>query len=220
MGIFTRTRDIVNANINSMLDKAEDPEKLVSMIVREMEDTLIELKASCASAMATKRRIERDLENAEACATGWAGKARSAVDKGRDDLARRALLEKRRYSADVEGLGRELDKCGDVIQQCRDDIGKLEDKLVAATEKRRVLVQRHIQAQNRLRTESNIRRLDTADTFARFDVFEHHVERMEADAHLVNYGRKPTLQEEINGLGGDDEIERELRELKQSAHSQ
>ncbi|MBM3290664.1 MAG: phage shock protein A, partial [Candidatus Hydrogenedentes bacterium] len=96
MGIFTRARDIISSNINAMLDEAEDPEKIANLMVREMEDTLIELKASCAGAKAAKRRIEQDRECAVKQASDWAARAQRAVDKGRDDLAREALVEKRR----------------------------------------------------------------------------------------------------------------------------
>jgi phage shock protein A len=216
MGIFTRTRDIISANINSMLDNAEDPQKLVTMMCREMEDTLIELKASCAGAMAAKRRIQRDRDELDSRAHTWGGRARRAVDRGRDDLARRALTEKRVLLDRIEALDVEMDKCDEVVAQYRSDIQQLEEKLQTARERRRVLVQRHIQARNRIRTEQEIRRFDTSEVMARFDAYENRVERMETEADLVNYGRKPTLAEEIENLGGDEDIERELQELKRA----
>lgn len=219
MGIFTRTRDIVSANINSMLDNAEDPHKLVSMMCREMEDTLIELKASCAGAMAAKRRMQRERDELDSRAHTWGGRARRAVDRDRDDLARRALSEKRVLLDRIEILDREIDRCDDVVAQYRGDIQKLEEKLQTAKERRRVLVQRHIQARNRIRTEREIRKFDTSEVVARFDAYENRIERMETDAELINYGRKPSLEEEIDGLGGDEDVERELRELKRSAEA-
>jgi len=214
MGIFTRTRDIVSANINSMLDSAEDPHKLVTMMCREMEDTLIELKASCAGAMAAKRRMQRERDECDSRAHTWGGRARRAVDRGRDDLARRALTEKRALQDRIEGIDREIERCDEVVAQYRSDIVKLEEKLQTARERRSVLTQRHIQARNRIRTERDIRKFDTSEVVARFDAYEDRIERMETDADLINYGRKPTLEDEIDGLGGDDDIERELRELK------
>ena len=217
MGIFTRTRDIVSANINSMLDSAEDPHKLVTMMCREMEDTLIELKASCAGAMAAKRRMQRERDECDSRAQTWNERARRAVDRGRDDLARRALTEKRVLQDRVESIDNEIERCDDVVAQYRSDIVKLEEKLQSAKERRRVLVQRHIQARNRIRTERDIRKFDTSGVVARFDAYEDRIVRMENDAELINYGRKPSLEEEIDGLGGDDDIERELRELKRDA---
>ncbi len=217
MGIFTRTRDIVSANINSMLDSAEDPHKLVTMMCREMEDTLIELKASCAGAMAAKRRMQRERDECDSRAQTWSNRARRAVDRGRDDLARRALAEKRALQDRVESIDLEIERCDDVVAQYRSDIVKLEEKLQSAKERRRVLVQRHIQARNRIRTERDIRKFDTSGVVARFDAYEDRIERLETDAELINYGRKPSLEEEIDGLGGDDDIERELREMKREA---
>src|SRR5210317_1339583 len=98
MGIFTRFRDIISSNINAMLDKAEDPEKLIKLMIREIEDTLIELKASCAGVMASEKKVERRLEGVQSREQYWADRAQLAVDKGRDDLAREALVEKRRFT--------------------------------------------------------------------------------------------------------------------------
>lgn len=216
MGIFTRVRDVISSNINAMLDKAEDPEKMIKMIVREMEDTLVEVKASCAGAMATKKKIERELGAVQARADEWAGKARLAVDKGREDLAREALLEKRRYLARVDALHEEQAQCDALVEQYQSDIGQLEEKLTMAREKQRVLVQRHIHAQKKKQAENHIRKVDTADAMARFETFEHRIDRMEAEADLINYGRKPTLDEEFSKLEGDEALERELADLKAS----
>jgi phage shock protein A len=216
MGIFTRVRDVISSNINAMLDKAEDPEKMIKMIVREMEDTLVEVKASCAGAMATKKKIARELTAVQARADEWAGKARLAVDKGREDLAREALLEKRRYLARVDALNEELAQCDSLVEQYQSDITQLEEKLTMAREKQRVLVQRHIHAQKKKQAENHIRKVDTADAMARFETFEHRIDRMEAEADLVNYGRKPTLDDEFAKLEGDEALERELSDLKAS----
>jgi phage shock protein A len=216
MGIFTRVRDVISSNINAMLDKAEDPEKMIKMIVREMEDTLVEVKASCAGAMATKKKIQRELTAVQARADEWAGKARLAVDKGREDLAREALLEKRRYLSRMEALQEEQVQCDSLVEQYQSDITQLEEKLTMAREKQRVLVQRHIHAQKKKQAENHIRKVDTADAMARFETFEHRIDRMEAEADLVNYGRKPTLEDEFSKLEGDEALERELADLKSS----
>ena len=219
MGIFTRVRDIISANINTMLEKAEDPEKLVKLMIREMEDTLVEVKASCAGAMATKKKIQRELEEVRERSESWADKAQLAVDKDREDLAREALLEKKRYVERAESLEGEAAQCDDLVSQYQDDIKQLEDKLNSAREKQRVLVQRHVHAQHKMRSERDIRRMDSSDAMARFDSFEERIERMEADAELVNYGRKPTLDDEFRKLEGDDDIEAELDELKKKSSS-
>ena len=214
MGIFTRVRDIISANINTMLEKAEDPEKLVKLMIREMEDTLVEVKASCAGAMATKKKIHRELDEIKDRADSWASKAELAVEKGREDLAREALLEKRRYNDRVGSLENEATQCDELVAQYQGDITQLEDKLASAREKQRILVQRHVRIQGKMRTERNIRRLDTSDAMTRFDNFEERIERMEADADLVNFGRKPSLDEEFRNLEDDEDLEKELEELK------
>lgn len=214
MGIFTRVRDIISSNINAMLDKAEDPEKLVKMMIREMEDTLVEVKASCAGAMATKKRIEREIDEVRARAEEWAAKADLAVNKGRDDLAREALLEKRRFLERVETLEGEIDHCESLVDQYQADISQLEDKLASARERQRVLVQRHIHARQKQRAQYDIRKADTSDAMHRFDNFEERIEQMEAEAELVNFGRKPSLEDEFSQLTRDEALEKELSELK------
>lgn len=214
MGIFTRARDIISANINCMLDKAEDPEKLLSMMMREMEDTLIEVKASCAGAMAARRKIEREQDAVQARATEWEAKAKLAINKGRDDLAREALVERRRFMDRVEILESERLECEALLEQYQTDIAELEAKLESVKEKQRVLVQRHIRAIHRRRAQLDIRRVDTSDAFARFEHVEQSIDRMEAEADLVNFGRKPSLSARIAALADDEDIESELQRLK------
>lgn len=214
MGIFTRVRDIISSNINSMLDKAEDPEKLVKMMIREMEDTLIEIKANCASGMATKKKIKREIETVLELAKNWDGKAQLAIDKGREDLAREALLEKRRHVERAEALEDELEQAKALVTQCQSDIMQLEDKLGSAREKQRVLVQRHTNANTKKKAQQQIRRYDSSDAIQRFDDFQHRIDRLEADAELVNYGRKVSLADEFKTLETDTELEKELAALK------
>lgn len=217
MGVFTRVRDIISANINAMLDHAEDPEKMVKQIIREMEDTLIEIKANCAAAMATKKKIRRELDTVLEHAKNWESKAQLAVDKGREDLAREALQEKRRYVERADALEDELEQAKTLVSQCQSDIMQLEDKLGAAREKQRILVHRHRNAQTKKKAQGNIRRFDTSDAFYKFEEFQQRIDRMEADADMVNYGRKPSLEEKLKDLETDDEIEKELARLR--AHS-
>lgn len=214
MGIFTRFRDIVSSNINSMLDRAEDPEKLIRLMIREMEDTLVELKAACAGVMAETKALERRMEEAGGRSRFWADKSRLAVDKGRDDLAREALAEKRRFHERFAALESELKQQDGLVAQYHEDIRQLEDKLKAARDKQRLLVQRHIHAERKRRAQEEIRRVEASDAIFRFEELESRIDRMEADAELVNYGRRSPLEEELNRLGTDEEIERELQALK------
>jgi phage shock protein A len=216
MGIFTRFRDIVSSNINAMLDKAEDPEKLIRLMIREMEDTLVEIKASCAGVMANSKKVQRQMEEAQSRGTYWEEKAALAVNKARDDLAREALVEKRRYIDRAEALEQELGEHSSLVEQYQDDIRQLEDKLGAAREKQRMLVQRHIHANRKKRAQEEIRRMNSSEAILKFEELENRIELMEAEADLVNFGRKPTLQEDLNTLVVDEEIEKELQTLKSS----
>ena len=214
MSIFSRFRDIVNSNINSMLDQAEDPEKLVRLMIQEMEDTAIDLKASCAGAIAARKKVSRSFDELTGRATNWEAKAKLAIEKGREELAREALLEKRRATEGVSSLEKEMFGLDEVIRNYQADITQLEEKLTTAREKQRVLVQRHIHAEHKTRAQQQIRRLDSSDALLRYEQFEARIERMEADADMVNYGRKPSLEEQFAQLERDEEIEKELEALK------
>lgn len=216
MGIFTRFRDIISSNINAMLDKAEDPEKLIRLMIREMEDTLVEIKAACAGVMASSKKVQRQLDEVLVREKHWKDRAELAVNKGRDDLAREALVEKRRYSDRANTFEKELIEYKALIEQYQDDIRQLEDKLGTAREKQRVLVQRHIHANGKKRAQQEIRRVDSSEAILKFEEFENRIERMEAEADMVNFGRKPTLEGEFDMLLVDEDIEKELRTLKSS----
>ena len=214
MGIFTRFRDIVGSNLNAMLDKAEDPEKLIRLMIREMEDTLVEIKASCAGVMAERKKADRQLEEITGRSAYWEEKAGMAVQKGRDDLAREALHEKRRYTRRIDVLESEITDLNQLVEQYQDDIRQLEEKLKNARNKQRMLTQRHIHAKRKRQAQEDIRRMDSSEVVRKFDDFEGRIERMESEADLVNYGRRTTLEEELDKLNLDDEIEKDLEELK------
>ena len=214
MGIFTRFRDIISSNINAMLDKAEDPEKLIKLMIREMEDTLVEIKAACAGAMASNKKVQRQMEALNNRVNYWEEKAELAVTKGRDDLAREALVEKRRYARRAEALENELADHETLIEQYQGDIRQLEEKLRSARDKQRMLVQRHIHASRKKQAQQEIRRIDSSEAMVKFDELENRIESMEAEGDLVNYGKKSSLEDEIDRLSVDEEIEKELQALK------
>ena len=220
MGIFTRFRDIVGANINSMLDRAEDPEKLIRMMIQEMEDTLIELKAACAGAMADSKNVEHQLRANDLRIKYWDDNAKLAVDKGREDLAREALIEKRRHLQRAELLSSEAAEHQALLDQYQGDIRQLEDKLKSAREKERLLIQRHIYASRKMRAQKEIRRMNNTDTIIKFEELENRIEQMEVEADLVNFGSKPDLADELERLALDEEIEKELRSLKAPSANQ
>ena len=214
MGIFTRFRDIISSNMNAMLDKAEDPEKLIKLMIREMEDTLVEIKTACAGVMASGKKVQRQLEGHNARAQYWEEKAELAVNKGRDDLAREALIEKRKFINRITTLEHDLVEQDLLIEQYQDDIRQLEEKLRSARDKQRMLVQRHVHAQRKMQAQQELRRIDSSETMMKFDELENRIERMEAEADLVNFGKKTSLEDELERLSVDEEIENELQALK------
>jgi phage shock protein A len=214
MGIFTRFRDIISSNINAMLDKAEDPDKMIRMMIREMEDTLVELKASCASVIAEHKKLQRRYDEIKSRKTLWENRVAMAVEKGRDDLAREALLEKRRFSQMAEVMEGNVTQQAALADQYRDDIAQLETKLRKAREKQHLMVQRHLRAQRSKQAQQDIRRFDNYETIAKFEDLESRIDRMEAEAELVNPVSRGSLDDSFEKLGVDEEIEKELDALK------
>ena len=192
---------------------------MIKLMIREMEDTLVELKASCAGVIAERKKVERQLGEAKSRVGYWGERAELAVSKDRDDLAREALKEKHRFSKMMASLEEELLEHVGMVGQYQDDIRQIEDKLTSAREKKRLLVQRHIRAHQKKQAHEEIRRVDHSETIAKFDELENRIEQMEAEADLVNFGRRPTLDEEFGKLNTNDDIERELESLKSSQKS-
>ncbi|MCL5271230.1 MAG: phage shock protein PspA [bacterium] len=218
MGIFTRFRDIVSSNINALLDRAEDPEKMVRLMIQEMEDTLIEIKSNCAGMMAEEKKLGRALEASRADAVGWEDKARLAMSKGREDLARAALVEKQRHVRRAQGLEEEVGRVREAVETCRAEIAQLEAKLVDARDKQRSIIQRRAAAQARATSQGHIRRVDTSEAFAKFEAYENGIDRLHAEADLTNSLRpKEGLRDQFAALEHEDEIERELEKLRKSA---
>ena len=220
MGIFTRFRDIISSNINAMLDKAEDPEKLIKLMIREMEDTLVEIKTACAGVMASGKKTRRQADNHKVQAQYWEEKAELAVSKRRDDLAREALIEKRKFTRRAETLNQDLVEQDLLIEQYQADIRQLEDKLKSARDKQRMLVQRQVHAKKKIQAQQEMRRIDSSETMMKFDELENRIERMEAEADLVNFGKKTSLEDELERLSVDEDIENELNALKSPESSQ
>ncbi|EKO39927.1 MAG: phage shock protein A (IM30), suppresses sigma54-dependent transcription [Solidesulfovibrio magneticus str. Maddingley MBC34] len=221
MGIFSRFRDIIHSNINAMLDKAEEPEKLIRLMIQEMEETLVELKADCARTMAQAARIAREHDMLAAAAGRWGEKAELAVDKGREDMAREALLEKRDLEARASVVAGELAAVEGLIEACREDIATLEEKLASAKERQRTLVARHLRATGRKRMREDVSRADSSEALQRFEAFEARIDRLEAEAELTGTAasrRRPaedqSLDARFDRLAADEDVERELAQIK------
>ena len=217
MGIFSRLSDIVNSNLNAMCDTAEDPEKMIRLIIQEMEDTLVEVRSASARILADKKTQERQLASMKSQASTWEEKAKLALSKDREDLARAALHEKRRVEADITVLESELVLADDHIEQLHLEVGQLQAKLDDARAKRKAILMRADSVSQRRKTQTQIHRNQLDDAFERFERFERRVDGLEGELEAMNLGRnKPDLADEIDALAADDLLKEELEELKQS----
>jgi phage shock protein A len=214
MGIFSRFTDIVNSNINAILDKAEEPEKLVRLMIQEMEDTLVEVRSTAARAIADKKEISRSLSALEQEARDWQAKAELALDKERDDLARAALVEKSRVQSAAEGLRAQHNAITDGLEKLNDDIVRLEEKLVDAKTRQQAIFARHQTASRRLEVRKRLHSYKIDDAMIRFDQFERRIDDMEAHVESYDLGKKKDLKDEFSELEAEDAVAKELRELK------
>ncbi len=214
MGVFSRLSDIINSNINAMLDKAEDPEKVVRLIVQEMEDTLVEVRSAAARSIADRKTLDRRIGQAKKDADEWQRRAELAVTKGRDDLARAALNEKRRAAAALDALEQEHKAISEGLDKLNGDIAALQAKLADAKGRQKALLARHEAAtqQLRLRRHTHDERID--DALGRFEHFEHKLENMEGRVEAYDLGKKRDLDREFDDLEGGEEVDADLAELK------
>jgi len=220
MGIFSRFSDIVNSNINAILDKAEDPEKLVRLMIQEMEDTLVEVRSTAARAIADRKEISRSLSSLEQEARDWQAKAELALDKEREDLAKAALAEKARVVAAADSLRNQQKVIGDGLEKLNDDIVRLEEKLVDAKTRQQAISARHQTAARRLEVRKRLHSYRIDDAFIKFDQFEKRIDDLEAHAESYDLGVKKDLKDEFTDLENEDAVAKELRELKSKRAAQ
>ncbi|TQV86609.1 phage shock protein PspA [Aliikangiella coralliicola] len=214
MGIFSRFADIVNANINALLDKAEDPEKLIRLIVQEMEDTLVEVRTSSARTIAEKKDITRRIEFLKAEAGEWERKAELAITKGREDLAKSALLERNKATEVADELQLELDKVENELARLSAEVSQLQEKLDDARARQKALLMRHKTTSSRLKVKRSLYDSSAEDAVTRFDRFERKLDELESEVESFDVGRNKNLADEINDLEKEDELDRHLAELK------
>jgi phage shock protein A len=219
MGIFSRLSDIVNANIHAALDKAEDPEKLVRLMIQEMEDTLVEVRTHAAKAIAERKERSRHLELLETQALDWEQKAELALRKDREDLAKSALLQKAAVNEQIGHVRRELEIIGEQLVKLNDDIGQLEAKLKDAKARQRTLLMRYQHAQTGLKVRGQVHSNKLAEAIERFDRAERRIDGLEAQAESLDLGRGRDLKREIADLEAEDRIAQELAALKQKLSS-
>lgn len=217
MGIFSRFADIINANLNSILDKAEDPAKMIRLIIQEMEDTLVEVRSSSARVLAERKTADRRRAQVLDDIQNWEDKAKLAISKGREDLARAALQEKRAIEEELAVVDAELTATDDHISQLNDEIGQLQLKLTEAKAKQKTLIMRSKTVESRIKVKRQIHREALDDAFAKFDHFERRMDNLEGQLESMDLGRDvaPDLATEIDSLVEDEKISEELSRLKQ-----
>ena len=218
MGIFSRVSDIVNSNLNAMLDKAENPEKMVRLIIQEMEETLVEVRTSAARGLADKKELERRREVFQHDAAEWRHKAEIAVKRDRDDLARGALIESKKAAGMVDALSTDIDNIDAMLVKMNDDIGTLIQKLKDAKLRQAALVVRGRSAQARLSVRKQLTERNVDEAMIRFEKYERKIDDLEGAVESYDMGQR-NLADEISELEADEQIENELQDLKRSMSS-
>ncbi|MBO9574283.1 MAG: phage shock protein PspA [Sphingobium sp.] len=214
MGIFSRTRDIIAANVTDLLDRAEDPAKMIRMIILEMEETLVEVRASAARTIADQKEMRRTITKLEAYQASWTEKAELALSKGREDLAKAALIERQKAGDAAEQLNAQIGVLDDALRASEGDIAKLQNKLREARARQNSLVTRMESAQTRIRARELYQGDKVQDAFSRFEVLERRVDFAEGRADALGLGQPKTLDEEIAELQQNERVEAELEALK------
>ena len=213
MGIFSRFTDIINSNINALLDQAEDPKKMIRLIIQEMEETLVEVRSSCARIIADKKEATRRLQRLRNEAGEWENKAKLAVSKSRDDLARAAIAEKAEVEEEAAATEAELDMLESHLDTLNDEIAQLQVKLDDAKAKQKALLLRANTAKSRYKMKSQLRKDNLENAFNKFEAFERRMDELEGHVESMDIGRQ-NLASEIDSLAADDKINSELERLK------
>lgn len=221
MGIFSRMTDIINSNLNSLLDSAEDPEKMIRLIVQEMEDTLVEVRSSSTRVMADRKTVSRRVQRLHDDMADWEGKAKLAISKGREDLAKAALLEKQSIGEEVAAVEAELLALDEHIEQLHNEVSQLQQKLSDAKAKRKALQMRTKTVESRLKVKRQIQRDVLDDAFDKFERFERRMDNLEGQVEAMDLGTggQVDLASEIGALAENEKINEELSRLKAEMQS-
>lgn len=215
MGIFSRLSDIVNANLNALLDRAEDPEKMAKLMIQEMEDTLVEVRSAAVKNISEKKEIQRRLEQLAAAEADWAQKAEFAINKGRDDLAKGALLAKRKLAESADMLRGELKAVEEALTRHDEDLARLQSKLQEAKAKQKALLIRLNAAQKRVQVRRTLADGRVDDALARYDTLHRKIDELEGRAEVYDMGQAKTLEQEFANLEAETGLDAELDALKE-----
>lgn len=213
MGIFSRFSDIVNSNINALLDKAEDPEKMVRLIIQEMEDTLVEVRSTSAKTIADKKDLQRLISKLDAEVADWQAKAELALSKAREDLARAALIEKQKAADQAAAVLADIALLDEHIGKLQDEVTQLQDKLADAKARQKTILMRQKTVASRLGVKKTLDSSRLQDAMYKFDRYEQKIDSLEAQVEAYDLGKK-SLKDEFAELAASDKIDSELAELK------
>jgi phage shock protein A len=213
MGIFSRFSDIVNSNINALLDKAEDPEKMVRLIIQEMEDTLVEVRSTSAKTIAEKKELQRVVSKLEAEVADWQAKAELALSKDREDLARAALIERQKAADQAAAVAADITHLDEHVSKLQDEVGQLQDKLADAKARQKAMLMRQKTVSSRLDVKRSLDSTRLNDAMYKFERYEQKIDSLEAQVESYDLGKK-TLKDEFAQLASSEKIDNELAELK------
>ncbi|EWY39156.1 phage-shock protein [Skermanella stibiiresistens SB22] len=219
MGIFSRLTDIVNSNLNAIMDRAEDPEKLIRLVIQEMEDTLVEVRSSTVKTIAERKEIERRLGTLNREMEEWQRKAELALSRDREDLAKGALVAKSKIAEQIDMLQHQLVHIEESLAKSGEDISRLQEKLTDAKKREKAIVMRQKSAANRLKVNGRLHDDRINEAFARFEQVERNLDEMEGRVEAFDIGRKKTLAEEFSDLEASTKVEQELADLKARLHN-
>lgn len=213
MGIFSRLSDIINSNISAILDKAEDPEKMIRMMIQEMEETLVEVRSSTAKVIAEKKTVNRRIEQLGRQAADWEEKAELALKKEREDLARAALIEKSSVLTTVQMLEDELTKLDETLDKLSHEIEQLQAKLTDARARQKTLLMRTTAAQSRVNVNQKLHNYSIDNAMNKFEYYERKIDQMEGQVDSLNIKQRG-LQDEFEELANQEKIDQELESIK------
>ena len=213
MSIFNRLSDIINSNISSLLDKAENPEKMIRMVIQEMEETLVEVRIGTAKVIAEKKTLARRAEQLKKQAQDWESKAELALSKGREDLAKAALLEKSNINSSDEITERDLAKLDGTLDKLSTEIEQLQAKLNDARARQKTIVMRTTATQSRLNVNRQLHSYSIDNAMNKFEYYEKKIDQMEGQMDSIHI-EKRGLQSEFDELEKQESIDQELEELK------
>ena len=212
--IFTRTRDIIAANMTELLDRSEDPARMIRMIIVEMEETLVEVRATAARSIADLKELRRACNRLDDLQSGWTEKAELALSKDREDLARAALVERQKAAEMAEGLHAEISQIEVVLKSYEKDIQRLQAKLAEARARQNAIASRFESAIARARTSEVLHGSRTEEAFAKFELLERRADFAEGRADALGLAGPKSLEEEIADLRADETVDAELDALK------